>query len=44
MTARNVLFLILAVFFAICLLLVYNGYYRPVSSSGVGLPAVIDRN
>ncbi|WP_426232111.1 hypothetical protein [Pararhizobium sp. DWP3-4] len=44
MTARNVLFLIVAAFFAVSILLIYNAYYKPVSMSGVGLPAVTDQN
>lgn len=44
MIARNVLFLILTAFFAVSVLLIYNAYYKPVSTSGVGLPAVTDQN
>ena len=42
MIARNVLFLMVAVFFAVSMLLVYNAYYKPVSTSDVGLPTVSD--
>ncbi len=44
MIARNVLFLILTGFFALSLLLVYNAYYKPVSNSGLGMPAVTGQN
>jgi hypothetical protein len=40
MIARNVSFLMLAAFIAVSELLIYNAYYKPVSSSGVGLPAI----
>ncbi|WP_274534228.1 hypothetical protein [Rhizobium sp. Leaf453] len=43
MTARTILFLMVAAFFAASLLLIYNAYYKPVSNSGVGLPAVVDQ-
>jgi hypothetical protein len=43
MITRNVLFLILAGFFALSLLQVYNAYYKSVSTSGVGLPVVTGR-
>lgn len=43
MSARNALFLILVAFFAVSLLLIYNAYYKPVSTSGTGLPAVTDQ-
>jgi hypothetical protein len=42
--ARNVLLLILIAFFAVSLLLVYNAYYKPASTSGVSLPALVDQN
>jgi len=44
MIARNVLFLIVAGFFAVSLLLIYNAYYKPVSKRAVGLPTVTDQN
>ncbi len=42
MTARNVLFVMILIFCAAALLLLYNAYYKPTSMSGVGLPAVVD--
>ncbi|MDQ0320239.1 hypothetical protein QO002_002377 [Pararhizobium capsulatum DSM 1112] len=44
MTARNILFAMICMFCAAALLLLYNSYYRPVSMSGLGLPAVTDRS
>lgn len=43
MTARNVLFLMVAAFFAASLLLIHNAYYEPVSTSGTALPSVSDQ-
>lgn len=43
MTARNVLFLMIVAVFLVAVLLLYNAYYKPVSTSGVGLPAVTDQ-
>lgn len=40
MSARNVLFLIVVAFFFTALLLVYNGFYKPISLVGVELPSV----
>lgn len=42
MSARNVLFLIVAAFFFTALLLVYNGFYKPTSLVGVELPSVTE--
>ena len=42
MTGRDVLFVLLVAFFLAALALIYNGYYRPVSTSGVGLPATAE--
>ncbi|MCV9960403.1 hypothetical protein OIU34_00690 [Pararhizobium sp. BT-229] len=44
MTARDVLLLILTAFYLTSLLLIYNGFYRPVSTSGAELPAVSDHS
>lgn len=33
MIARNVLFLLVAAFFAVSVLLIYNAYYRPATAS-----------
>lgn len=44
MTARDVFLLILTAFFLASLLLIYNAYYKPVSKSGTGLPAVSDQS
>lgn len=44
MTARDVLFLIISAFFLASLLLIYNAYYKPVSTNGVSLPAVSDQS
>ena len=43
MSARKVLFLMLAGCVLTALLLLYNSFYKPVSTSGVGLPAVTDQ-
>ncbi|WP_280139956.1 hypothetical protein [Rhizobium sp. Leaf391] len=44
MTARNVLAIIVSLFFVVALLVIYNAFYNPVSTSGTGLPAVTDQN
>ncbi len=40
MTARDVLLLFFTAFYLASLLLIYDAYYRPVSTGNVGLPAV----
>lgn len=42
MTGRNVLFVLIAAFFLAALVLIYNAYYNPVSTSGVGLPSTAE--
>ncbi len=42
MSARGVLVLIIAAFFFTALLLVYNGFYKPISLVGVELPSVTE--
>ncbi|MDW5318485.1 hypothetical protein [Rhizobium sp. PL01] len=44
MNARTVLYLIVLGVCAALGLLVYNAYYKPVSTTGAGLPAVTDQN
>ena len=44
MTARKVLAILISLFFVIALLVIYNAYYNPISTSGTGLPAVTDQN
>ncbi len=43
MTGRKVLTIIVAAFFGVALLLIYNGFLNPVSTSGVGLPATVEQ-
>ena len=43
MTGRNVLLLLVAAFFLVALVLIYNAYYKPTSASGVAVPAVSDQ-
>ncbi|MBB5533819.1 hypothetical protein [Rhizobium giardinii] len=42
MTAREVLLVLTAAFFVLALLLIYNAYYNPVSTSGVVPPATVE--
>ena len=42
MTAQNVLVLMITTFFVVALLLIYNGFYDPVSESGIGLPSTVE--
>lgn len=40
MTPRNVLALMIAAFFAASLLLIYNGYYKPIDAASLAKQAV----
>ena len=42
MTGRDVLFVLIAAFFLAGLVLIYNAYYNPVSTSGVELPSTVE--
>jgi hypothetical protein len=44
MTPKNVLFLLLAGFFAVALLLIHNAYYNPNAIDRASLPAVSDQS
>jgi hypothetical protein len=44
MTAREVLLLIITAFLLTSLLLIYNSYYKPISTSVTGPPAVSDQS
>lgn len=44
MTGRRVLLIIVMAFFVVALLLIYNGFYNPVSNSGTGLPVTVEQN
>ncbi len=43
MSARYVLLLIVTAFLLTALLLVYNGFYRPISVSGTEPPSLTDQ-
>lgn len=43
MSARYVLLIMVTAFFLAALLLVYNGFYRPISVSGIEPPSLTDQ-
>jgi hypothetical protein len=42
MTAQNVLVLMITTFLVVALLLIYNGFYDPISESGIGVPSTVE--
>jgi len=44
MTGQKVLLIILMAFFVVALLLIYNGFYNPVSTGSVAVPAISQQN
>ncbi|WP_274534209.1 MULTISPECIES: hypothetical protein [unclassified Rhizobium] len=44
MTPRSVLFLMIAGFFAVALLLIHNAYYKPNTIDRASIPAVAEQS